>query len=66
MMCVSAPYSFNATYGIRPFEANYESIYSHESPNWYNNAKFGIFIHFGVYSVPGWGNSGSKENYAEW
>ncbi|KAJ6078307.1 hypothetical protein N7467_008060 [Penicillium canescens] len=63
---VSAPYSFNATYGIRPFEANYESIYSHESPNWYNNAKFGIFIHFGVYSVPGWGNSGSKENYAEW
>jgi alpha-L-fucosidase len=62
----SAPYSFNATYGIRPFEANYESIYSHESPNWYNNAKFGIFIHFGVYSVPGWGNSGSKENYAEW
>ncbi|KAJ5746876.1 uncharacterized protein N7511_008572 [Penicillium nucicola] len=62
---VSAPYSFNATYGIRPFEATYESIYSHESPNWYNNAKFGIFIHWGVYSVPGWGNSGSKENYAE-
>jgi alpha-L-fucosidase len=63
---VSASYSFNATYGIRPYEATYESIYSHESPNWYNNAKFGIFIHWGAYSVPGWGNSGSKENYAEW
>ncbi|KAJ5311931.1 hypothetical protein N7508_002761 [Penicillium antarcticum] len=63
---ISAPYSFNSSYGIHPYEANYESIYSHESPNWYNNAKFGIFIHWGAYSVPGWGDSGSKENYAEW
>jgi alpha-L-fucosidase len=62
----SNSYTFNATYGIRPYEATYESIYSHESPNWYNNAKYGIFIHWGVYSVPGWGNSGSNEGYAEW
>lgn len=62
----SAKYTFKATYGIRPYEPTYESIYSHESPNWYNNAKYGIFIHWGVYSVPGWGNKGSKENYAEW
>ncbi|KAK9847652.1 Tissue alpha-L-fucosidase [Penicillium brevicompactum] len=62
----SAPYQFNATYGISPYQATYESIYTHESPTWYNNAKFGIFIHWGVYSVPGWGNKGSKENYAEW
>lgn len=63
---VSAEYTFTATYGIQPYEATYESVYSHESPNWYNNAKYGIFIHWGVYSVPGWGNKGSKENYAEW
>jgi alpha-L-fucosidase len=62
----SAKYTFQATYGISPYEATYESLYSHESPNWYNNAKYGIFIHWGIYSVPGWGNSGSKENYAEW
>lgn len=62
----SAQYTFEATYGIRPYEATYESVYSHESPNWYNNAKYGIFIHWGVYSVPGWGNKGSKEGYAEW
>ncbi|CAG7920291.1 unnamed protein product [Penicillium olsonii] len=62
----SRPYTFNATYGIVPFEPTYESIYSHESPTWYSNAKFGIFIHWGVYTVPGWGNKGSKENYAEW
>ncbi|KAJ6160330.1 hypothetical protein N7470_003726 [Penicillium chermesinum] len=62
----AARYTFQATYGIGRYEATYESVYSHESPNWYNNAKYGIFIHWGVYSVPGWGNVGSKENYAEW
>jgi alpha-L-fucosidase len=62
----SNTYTFNATYGIRPYEATYESVYSHEAPNWYNGGKYGIFIHWGVYSVPGWGNSGSSENYSEW
>ncbi|KAH8433485.1 uncharacterized protein LDX57_011119 [Aspergillus melleus] len=59
-------YTFNATYGIPAYEPTYESIYAHESPSWYNNAKYGIFIHWGPYSVPGWGNSGENENYAEW
>jgi alpha-L-fucosidase len=63
---VEASYSFNATYGIVDYEPTYGSIYAHESPSWYNNAKFGIFIHWGVYSVPAWGNSGDKEVYAEW
>ncbi|KAJ5100074.1 hypothetical protein N7532_007075 [Penicillium argentinense] len=62
----SRSYSFKATYGISAYKATYESVYSHEAPNWYNNAKYGIFIHWGIYSVPGWGNKGSKENYAEW
>jgi alpha-L-fucosidase len=63
---VSTNYTFNATYGIREFEPTYESIYAHESPPWFNNAKYGIFIHWGVYAVPGWGNSGDNESYAEW
>lgn len=63
---VQSSYAFNATYGIAAYKPTYESIYSHESPNWYNNAKFGIFIHWGVYSVPGWGNQGKNESYAEW
>lgn len=58
--------TFNATYGIAPYTPTFESIYSHEAPNWYNNGKFGIFIHWGVYSVPGWGNVGKNETYAEW
>lgn len=62
----SKKYALKATYGISLYDATYESVYSHESPSWYNNAKYGIFIHWGIYSVPGWGNSGTKENYAEW
>lgn len=62
----STNYTFNATYGIRPYEPTYESVYAHEAPKWYNDAKYGIFIHWGIYSVPGWGNTGKNENYAEW
>ncbi|KAJ6121190.1 hypothetical protein N7523_005470 [Penicillium sp. IBT 18751x] len=62
----SVKYTFQATYGIRLYEATYESIYSHESPTWYNDAKYGIFIHWGIYSVPAWANTGPKESYAEW
>lgn len=59
-------YSFDATLGIQTYEATYESIYAHESPPWFNDAKYGIFIHWGVYAVPGWGNVGDNETYAEW
>ncbi|GME28440.1 hypothetical protein GTA08_BOTSDO10949 [Neofusicoccum parvum] len=62
----SSQYTFNATFGIADFEATYDSVYAHETPNWFNDAKYGIFIHWGVYSVPGWGNSGENESYAEW
>ena len=63
---VQTTYTFDATYGIPPYEPKFESIYSHEAPMWYNDGKFGIFIHWGVYSVPGWGNKGDNESYAEW
>ncbi|KAM0716787.1 hypothetical protein Q7P37_008232 [Cladosporium fusiforme] len=63
----STSYDFNATYGVAPYEATYESIYGHESPTWFGtSAKYGIFIHWGVYSVPAWGNVGKNESYAEW
>jgi alpha-L-fucosidase len=39
--------------GIRsPFEANWDSLKKYQVPAWYQDAKFGIFIHWGVYSVP--------------
>lgn len=59
-MGVQASSTFNATFGIMQYEATYDSIYGHESPPWFKNGKYGIFIHWGVYSVPGWGNVGDK------
>jgi len=45
------------------YEANWESLDARPTPEWYLDAKFGIFIHWGVYSVPAWG---PKEAYSEW
>ncbi len=39
-----------------PFQATWESLKKYQTPEWYLDAKFGIFIHWGVYSVPAFGN----------
>lgn len=36
------------------FEPTLESLNSREVPAWFRDAKLGIFIHWGAYSVPGW------------
>ncbi len=38
-----------------PFRPDWESLHNYKVPEWYKNAKFGIFIHWGVYSVPAFG-----------
>ncbi|OAQ58775.1 glycoside hydrolase [Purpureocillium lilacinum] len=48
----STTFGFTASYGIPNYQANVASVSNHEAPNWYRDAKFGIFIHWGVYSVP--------------
>src|SRR4051795_8749306 len=45
------------------YQPTWESIDSRPTPSWYTDAKFGIFIHWGVYSVPAFGRVGT---YAEW
>jgi alpha-L-fucosidase len=39
-----------------PFRADWESLHKYEVPEWYRDAKFGIFIHWGLYSVPAFGS----------
>ncbi|MEO7766659.1 MAG: alpha-L-fucosidase, partial [Ferruginibacter sp.] len=34
------------------FQATWESLGNYKIPDWFRDAKFGIFIHWGVYSVP--------------
>ncbi len=38
--------------GGGPYQATTESLRSHKAPQWYEDAKFGIFIHWGPYAVP--------------
>lgn len=50
------------------YEANWASLNKRGIPAWFQQDKFGIFIHWGVYSVPSYApvieNSG--DSYAEW
>ena len=36
----------------RAYQPNWESLDQHRTPKWFDDAKFGIFIHWGVYAVP--------------
>ena len=45
-----------------PFAPNWESLARYQVPDWYQDAKFGIFIHWGVYSVPAFGNEWYPRN----
>ena len=53
------------------YTADWASIDSRPIPQWFVDAKFGIFIHWGLYSVPAWGplpsdGAGIYDCYAEW
>ncbi|MBC7901953.1 MAG: alpha-L-fucosidase, partial [Gemmatimonadaceae bacterium] len=45
------------------YQPSWESLDSRPVPQWFRDSKFGIFIHWGVYSVPGWSPKGT---YSEW
>ncbi len=48
----------------QPYEANWESLKKIPVAKWFDDAKFGIFIHWGPYSVIGHLKGG--RGYAEW
>ncbi len=59
------------SYSQNTYKATWESIDSRPVPTWFEDAKFGIFIHWGLYSVPAYSPStrdkvGIYERYAEW
>jgi alpha-L-fucosidase len=39
-----------------PYRADWDSLSNYQAPDWYKDAKFGIFLHWGIYSVPAFGN----------
>lgn len=62
------------------YQPTLASVKTHPLPDWYNDAKFGIFIHWGIYSVPAFAPHGeltaeklvsgelgfAESPYAEW
>ncbi len=38
------------------YRANWESLRAYRVPEWFKDAKLGIFVHWGVYAVPAWDN----------
>ncbi|CAH3121422.1 unnamed protein product [Porites lobata] len=54
LVCISQLADISAT----RYDPTWESLDSRPIPSWYDEAKFGIFMHWGVYSVPSF--------YSEW
>lgn len=40
--------------GRMTYAATLDSLRQHPVPDWFRDAKLGIFVHWGAYSVPGW------------
>ena len=45
-----------------PYTDSWESLSRYRVPEWYKNQKFGIFIHWGAYSVPAFGSEWYPRN----
>ncbi len=45
-----------------PFKPEWVSLSEYEVPKWFRNAKFGIFIHWGLFSVPAFNNEWYSRN----
>lgn len=46
-----------------PYKPTVESLRHYKAPEWYQDAKFGVWAHWGVYSVPAFGGTHAAEWY---
>ena len=45
-----------------PYQPTWESLAGYTVPEWFRDAKFGVFVHWGPYSVPAFGNEWYSRN----
>ena len=45
------------------YQPTWNSLRTHQIPQWFQDAKFGIYTHWGIYCVPGFGPKGSWYPY---
>lgn len=62
--------SYKQAAGQPTYAPNWNSLDTRPIPDWFTDAKLGIFIHWGIYSVPAWAPVGKEyatySKYAEW
>jgi hypothetical protein len=51
--------------GQGPYSASWDSLEKFKVPKWYEDAKFGIFIHWGLYCVPAFDSEWYPRNTAQ-
>src|SRR5579859_2200128 len=56
MSLTSAKEAIRQVIASGPFDQNWEALKEYRIPAWYEDGKFGIFIHWGLYAVPAFGN----------
>lgn len=62
MSIADAKKTINQVVTAGPFEPRWDSLKTYHVPGWYEDGKFGIFIHWGVYAVPAFGNEWYPRN----
>jgi alpha-L-fucosidase len=55
-------FMYGSLFAQQRYQPTWESLKQYQCPEWFRDAKFGIFIHWGVYSVPGFSNEWYPRN----
>ena len=55
-------HKIDAVIAAGPYKNNWASLSQHPAPLWHRQGKFGIFIHWGIYAVPAFGNEWYARN----
>lgn len=55
-------YNIDRIIDMGPYKDTWDSLGRYQVPQWYKNSKFGIFIHWGLYSIPAFANEWYPRN----
>ncbi|MGB8261045.1 MAG: alpha-L-fucosidase [Terracidiphilus sp.] len=67
LFALALPLAAQTAQSAQTYQPTWDSVDSRPTPAWFQDAKFGIFIHWGVYSVPAYAPViPGKLAYAEW
>jgi alpha-L-fucosidase len=66
ILCLAVLLTSETSGQTEPYKPTWESIGQHRVPKWYEDAKLGIFIHWGLYSVPGWAKPIGELGKVDW